>query len=411
MSNTEKLAIDGGTPVRAANDRPWPTWPPVSAEEWDARVGPAMREVYLSATEGLGGTPAERFARRFAAMCGVKHARLLVHGTDAIAAALTACLDLHVWDDPGEIIVPNYTYIASASAPLDRRFSVCFADVDPATFTLCPDALEAAIGPDTVAVLPVHLAGHPADMDRINEVAARHGLAVVTDCAQAHGASYKGRSIGGLARAGAFSFQSSKNLTGGEGGLVTTDDQAVDDRVAAFMNCGRHPRGERWEYPRIGWNYRPSQYVAALLDTRLDSLEAQAEHRSRMAAHLSRRLGEIDGVRPPAPAEWCTRHAWHLYCMQIDVEAFGGRARDEVIDALRAEGIPCWAGYTTPLSDQPGLRALAERHPDAIRVADCPNARRASEGSVWLLQQILLAEREDMDEIVEAFAKVRRAYG
>ena len=411
MTTENKLAIDGGTPVRDTAKRPWPVWPQVSEEQWTTRVEPALRKVYLSASEGLPMSVAQQFAARFARMHGVRFARMLVHGTDALAAALSAALDLHICDDAGEIIVPNYTYIASASAPLDRRFRVCFVDVDPETLTIDPAALDAAVRPGrTTAVMPVHLLGHPADMDAVNAVARKHNLIVVEDCAQAHGAKYKGRGVGGLGHAGAFSFQSSKNLTAGEGGLVTTNDEEIDNRVAAFMNCGRHPRGGRWEYPRIGWNYRPSEYVAALLSVRLDDLEAQAEHRSRMAAALNRGLAGLPGIHTPVEADGCTRHAYHMYCMQIDTGQFGGRSRNDVVAALQAEGIPCTEGYTTPLSDQPGMLKLAAKHPDVVRVEDCPNTRRVCSRSIWLYQYLLLTGERDMQDIVEALAKIQRAF-
>lgn len=409
MSQSERLALNGGQPTRNENDRPWPQWPIRSMEEWTQRIEPALREVYLSGVEGLPEPRSEAFGHRLAEFCGAKYGRMLVHGTDAIAAALAAALDLDAWGPGGEVILPNYTFIASASAAIDRRCTLAFVDIDPTTFTIDPEAAEAAVRPGiTRAIMPVHLAGHPADMGAINAIAAKYNLVVVEDCAQAHAAEYDRRRVGSIGHVGAFSFQSTKNLTSGEGGAVITNDPEIDARVVAFMNVGRHPTGGRWEYPRLGWNYRPSEYLAALLTVRLADLEAQTLHREKMAGYLSRRLAEIPGVVPPRTAPWCTRHAYHLYAALVDPAQFGHAPRKHIVDALTAEGVPAMEGYTTPLSEQPALQYLREKHPEAIRVLPCPNTQYACDHSVWFAQSMLLGDTRDMDDIARAFAKVQR---
>ena len=409
MAGVERLAIDGGTPVRDEKAKPWPRWPPLNEADWDARVAPALREVYVSGVEGLPCPRAEAFAERFAAYCGVRYGRTAVHGTDAITSGLVAALDLDAWGEGGEVIVPNYTFIATASAPLDCRCTIAFADIDPRTFTLDPRALEAAIVPGrTRAVIPVHLAGHPADMDAINDVASRHGLKVIEDCAQAHGARYTRGMVGSLGDVGAFSFQSSKNLTCGEGGVITTDDIDIDARALAFLDVGRVRRGARWDYARIGRNYRVSEYLVALLDVRLDDLEEQTEHRARMADALSARLEEIPGITPPYNAPWCERHAHHLYAILVDAARFGGRSREQVVEAVCAEGVPCMAGYTRPLSTAAGLEHFRSKYPDAVRVLPCPHTEHVCAHSTWLAQQMLLGNEQDMADIAAAFAKVQR---
>ncbi len=405
----ETLAIEGGTPVRDTKARPWPSWPLVSRDEWRERIEPALREVYLSGVEGLPGPKAAEFAARLASYCGAKFGRMLTHGTDAIAAAIAAILDLDGWEAGGEIILPNYTFIATASAPLDRRCTLRFVDVDRRSFCIDPDALEQAISPGiTRAIVAVHLAGHPADMRRINAIASKHGLPVIEDCAQAHGARCYGEPVGVIGAIGAFSFQSTKNLTSGEGGAVVTNDAELDARVLAFQDVGRTPTGERWEYHRLGWNYRPSEYLAALLTIRLEDLEAQTERRSENAAYLTEQLAGIPGIAPPQVLPYVDRHAYHLYCILMDPSGFGGHGRDAVVKALAAEGIPAVPGYTMPLSEQPGLKKLARAHPEAIQVMDCPNSAWVCDHSIWLLQSMLLAERSDMDDIVTTLAKVQR---
>ena len=402
------LAIRGGTPVRTAG---WPSWPENTAEEWQARIEPALRDVYLSATEGLPGPRASEFASRFAAYCGAGYGVLTPHGTDALMAALTGALDIDGIGESGEAIVPNYTFIATASAALDRRLSLRFVDIDPDTFTILPEAVDYAAGAsNSRVVIPVHMGGQPTDMDGLGRVASARGLKIVEDCAQAHGAEWRGRKVGSLGDAGAFSFQSSKNLTSGEGGMVTTNDVDVRDRVAAFMDVGRRPGGARWEYPRLGWNYRPSEYIAALLDARLGDLEPRSKVRTSGAEYLTTALGHIKGITPPRLASGATRHAYHLYMMQYDPEGFGGHTRDEFIAALHAEGISCTVGYTQPLSEEPAIQSLREKYPNLITVDPCPNVERVASRSVWLTQNVLLAEHSDLDDIVEATAKIRRAF-
>ena len=294
-SATDKLAIEGGAPVRDVARDPWPAWPANTENEWRVRVEPVLREVYLSRLEGLASPRRQEFERAFARYCGAGHAVLVNNGTNAISAAVAATLDLDGLGDGGEVILPNYTYIATAGAPLFLGCSVAFVDIHAESFTIDPSAVEDAVTERTVAILPVHVGGHPADMDALNAIARRHGLAVIEDCAQAHGAQYKGQPVGAVGDAGAFSFQSTKNLTSGEGGAVVTDDDEVHERVIDLIDGGRRRGGGRWEYPRLGWNLRPSAYLAALLTVRMESLEEQTESRARNAEYLSGELVKMDG--------------------------------------------------------------------------------------------------------------------
>ncbi len=407
MVSLERLAVDGGTPVC---DGHWPAWPAVDPAEWDQSVGPRLREVYLSRTEGLPGPQAEALAGDFAAYTGTRHAVLTPHGTDAIMAGLAGVLDLDGLGSGGEVICPDYTFVATASAALFVRCKVAFADIDRRHYTLDPAAVEAMIGPETTAILTVHLGGQASDLAGLRAVAEKHGLALIEDCAQAHGAEWHGARVGSLSAAGCFSFQSSKNLTSGEGGMVTCDDDEIHARVHSFMNVGRRPGGERWEYPRLGWNYRPSEYIAALLHSRLGLLAEQTARRNANALHLDGLLREIGGLTPPERMPWCTAHAYHLYMCRYDPDAFGGHTRGEFLHALGAEGVPCSTGYTQPLSDEDGFRMVRERYPDQVRVGDNANTRWVAERSVWLFQNLLLAERDGIERIAAAVDKIRRAW-
>ncbi len=408
---SKQLAILGGTPVRNTQTHPWQQWPINTTEEWELKIEPLLRNVYMSKNEGSGGSMIPQFCRQYAEYTGTKYAIFMPHGTDSISAALAGALDLDGFSEGGEVIVPNYTFVATASAVLERNCTVAFVDVCPETFTIDSDAVEAAISPKTCAILPVHLGGHPADMGTLKEIAQRHQLKIIEDCAQAHGAEYLTKKVGSLSDVGAFSFQSSKNLTSGEGGMVTTNDKDIHDRVCAFMNVGRAPGGARWEYPRLGWNYRPSEYLAAILSVRLECLETQTDKRNQNASYLTSALENIVGIIPPKLARWVTKHGYHLYCMKYDPEGFGGKSRQEFVNALSAEGIPCSIGYRSPLSEEPGMAHVAQKYPHLIRTLPCPNTELVCETSVWLFQNMFLGAKSDMDQIVESIEKISNAWG
>ena len=402
------LAIDGGAPVRT---RGWPEWPRSDAEAWDDHIREQFREVFVGGVEASPAPRARAFVDAFAGYCGAAFGEMMPHGTDSLMAALTAVLNLDGFRDGGEVILPNYTFIATASAALDRRCSVAFVDIDSCTRTIDPAAVEAAVQPGrTVAILPVHLGGHPSDISGLRAIADKHGLHIIEDCAQAHGAEVDGRKVGSLGDAGAFSFQSSKNLTSGEGGAVTTDDVDVWRRVVAFKDCGRHPDGETWAPPRLGGNFRTSEYLAALLSTRLPGLEAETKTRSENAAYLSGLLEGVPGITPPHVAPYATMHGYHHYMLLHDATQFGGRSRDDFIRALNAEGIPAGSGYRLPLASSPQLRHVARTRPELVRALPCPNAERVCAQSVRITHSHLLGPRDDMDDIAQAIIKVHEAW-
>ena len=409
-TDMDKLAVYGGSPVRNTTETPWPNWPNNREDDWERDIEPALRDVYLSRSEGLPATQCEAFGSSFAAYCDGRYGIIMPHGTDAISAAITGALDLDGIGDGGEIIIPNYTFIATASAPLSVRCSLSLVDVDPVSFTVLPEAIESAITDKTVGILPVHLGGHPADMDAIMAIAKKHDLVVIEDCAQAHGAEVNGKKVGSLGHVGAFSFQSSKNLTSGEGGCLITSDVDIRDRAHAFKDVGRRPGGERWEYPRLGWNYRTSEYLAAILLKRLPHLEDQVKLRNTNAAYLTDELSNIEGFTPPGLRPWVTKHGYHLYMCLYDSAKFGGKTRDVFVAALKAEGITCTPGYERPLTDEGALKTILDRYPDKVRRNPCPNIEHACTHSVWFFQSMLLGGLEDMDDIVAAIKKIQTAF-
>src|SRR5262249_47591298 len=259
---TGALAKEGGIPVRDTRLRPWASEKDGRFFRWYGGVGRRLRRVFLGGIEGLPQPLAQEFAQQWATFCGCRFGLLLPHGSDALRFALAALLDHDGFDYGGEVIVPNFSFIASATAALDRRFGVAFVDVDPSTLLLDPRRVEEAIVPGkTRAILPVHLFGQPVDMSALQSIARRHGVKIIEDAAPAHGAAWESAPVGSLGDAGAFSFQSSKNLACGEGGALVTNDEHIFERAHSMHNAGRaRVAGSRWHHVFLGWNCRPTEY-------------------------------------------------------------------------------------------------------------------------------------------------------
>jgi dTDP-4-amino-4,6-dideoxygalactose transaminase len=332
-----------------------------------------------------------------------------VNGTVALRLALMAA-GLCAED---EVIVPPYTFFSTASAVIEANMIPVFADVDLETFNLDPRAVEAAITPRTRAIIPVHFAGQPADMDAILRIARKRKLFVLEDAAHAHGAACKNRPAGSLGHAATFSFQSSKNLTSGEGGIITTNDDRLAASCRSLHNCGRVPSGLWYEHHVISGNYRLGEFQGAVLNTQLGRLEAQTNRRDRNGRYLASRLAALPGLHPQKRPAACTRHSYHLFMLRVNGEEFGA-PRAAVIEALRAEGIPCSPGYGFSLHQQPMFRNHAfgpYLHRAAAKLnygkVACPNSDLiCREQAIWLEQAILLGRRGDMNDIVQAFEKV-----
>jgi dTDP-4-amino-4,6-dideoxygalactose transaminase len=311
--------------------------------------------------------------------------------------------------------VPPYTFVATATAVIEANAVPVFADIDLPTFNLDPAAVAAAITPRTRAIIPVHFAGQPADMQAIMSLAAARGLVVIEDAAHAHGASYDGRPAGSLGHLASFSFQSSKNMTAGEGGIVTTNDDRLAEACRSIHNCGRVPNGVWYEHHVVSGNYRLGEFQAAVLNAQLDRLEGQTRTRDANGTYLAARLAALPGLYPQARPAGCTRHSYHLFMLRIDGAAFGA-PRAAVLRALEAEGIPCSAGYGFPLPQQPLFRnkAFGPYLQDRVAALDyaavqCPASDLlCSAQAIWLEQALLLGPREDIDNIAAAFEKVHR---
>jgi len=397
-----KLALLGGKPIRT---RPFTSWPIFGKAE-EKRLLRALRSGKWGK---LNGPEVTGFENRFAALHGCKHGIGVVNGTVSLRIALQAA-GIRSED---QVIVPPYTFFSTASAVIETNAVPVFADVDLDTFNLDPTAVEAAITSRTRAIVPVHFAGQPADMDRIMAIARKHRLSVIEDAAHAHGASFKNRPAGSLGHMASFSFQSSKNLTAGEGGIITTNDDALAESCRSIHNCGRRPTGVWYEHHVISGNYRLGEFQGAVLNAQLDRLEGQTKTRDRNGQYLTARLIKVPGLHPQKRPADCTRHSYHLFMLRIDSQRFGA-PRGAVLRALQAEGIPCSGGYGFSLHDQPMFRnkAFGPFLPNAraglnYRRTDCPNSDLiCREQGVWLEQSVFLGPRADMEDIARAFEKI-----
>lgn len=409
-----RLALKGGTPVRTS---PYPSWP-----VWDGKELDAVSAVLNSGRWGMAqGDRVRELEKRFAAYQEAAYGIAASSGTSALRVALLAA----GLEAGAEVIVPAYTFIATATAVIEANMVPVFADIDHDTYNLDPASVEDVITDRTGAIMPVHLAGLPADMGRIQEIAEERGLVVIEDACQAWGSEYRGRKVGALGLGGTFSFQSSKHITAGEGGMLVTDDEDYAECCHSIVNCGRRAGGAWHEHARLGGNYRLSELQAAVILTQLERYEKMLARRQETAAFLREKLSGIDGIRPLAVPEYASATSCHLFILRYDSESFGGLPKEDFIKALNAEGIrPAHGGYYIPLYRQPvlleknvGPYDLITRHEFRGKVIDyssfeCPVSERACRSeAVWILQNLLLADQQGLEDIVRAVEKVRENYG
>ena len=387
------LAVHGGDPVRS---RPWPRWP-----QWDGNERAGLLAVLERGQWGGYDAAVAEFETAFAVRHGARFCVTTANGSTTLETALRA-----LGIGPGdEVIVPPYTFVATAAAVRTVGATPVFADVELDTWNLSIPALEAAISARTKAIIPVHFGGLPVDFDSLLPLAERHDVAVIEDAAHAHGSSWKGRPVGALGAVGSFSFQTSKNLTAGEGGALLTNDPVLAERLWSLANCGRSRDGLGYEHPNLGTNLRLSGWQAAVLSAGLTRLDDQLQRRMSNARRLRGFLAEIDGLTPQRWDPRADAHAHHLFLMRYEAGRFGGLPRQEFIAALRAENIPAATLYPYPLYRQPPLVEPFSR------VTPCPNGELLCEQTISLGQNLLLAEPEEMDDIAHAVLKVRENVG
>jgi perosamine synthetase len=403
------LALHGGSPVRTGD---WPQWP-----VWNPEADTPMLSLLKSGDWYRGdGNQCNEFERAYAELIGARR----VIATASGSTALVTSLHTMGVDAGDEVIVSPFTFIATYNVVFNQKALPVFADTDPETFTINPLKIEERITDRTTALLPVHICGLPADMNRILAIGRKHNIPVIEDACQAWLAEYDGRMCGTLGDLGCFSFQNSKHIPSGEGGAIAGSNDALMDRCFAYHNCGR-PHGETMrgmgENPVRGWNKRMTEIQAGLLLTQIGRARADADRRLENALYLDARLKEIPGIVPYRLSDGATRSAYHLYPFRYKKEYFDGLPRHKFIAALHAEGIPCGEGYGQQYFDglieeaitSRGYRRLfskerLNRYREELH--DLPDNDQLALEAVWFYQNMLLAGKQDMDDIVTAVRKV-----
>lgn len=402
------LALCGGSALKT---KPFPTWPVYDDQERAALLEVLDSRVWWRTP----GTQSLAFEQEFAAFHQAKHGIAITNGTHALEVALAA-----MGVGPGdEVIVPNSTFVATASAVLFTGALPVLVDIEPDSYCLDPALAEAAITPRTKAILPVHMGGQPADLDRLTELAGKHGLLMLEDCAHAHGSQWRGRPVGTFGTGGTFSFQQSKTMTAGEGGIIISNDDAFERQARSVHDCGRLP-GE-WFYSHFayGSNYRLSEWQGAILRVQLKRLDEQTRRRHENSLLLDSLLGEIEGITPQKHDERCTRNGHYAYIFHYDRRAFADVPMATFVQAMKAEGIPNQASY-------PSIHKLAMFQNGAYRSRLCPEqasadhaflrqpfpaSERAAQEAYWIPQYALLGDAQDMQEIAAAIRKIQQHAG
>src|SRR2546422_5266092 len=329
-----ELALLGGA---KAKRKPFPEWP-----QYDENERRALNEVLESRIWWrTPGTRTLEFEQAFAKFHGARHGIAVTNGTAALEVTMAA-LGIGQGD---EVILPNFTFVATASAVLFANALPVLVDVDLETYCIDPKLVEAAITPRTKAIIAVHMGGHPADLDRLGEIARSHKLALIEDSSHAHASEWRGKRIGAFGSAGTFSFQSSKLMTAGEGGMIISNDDHFERQARSVHDCGRMPR--EWFYSHFiyGSNYRLSEWQGAVLNVQLGRLDEQTRRRHQNARLLDKLLGAIPGITPQKLGSRCTRNGQYAYIFHVYSKEFAGISTEQFISAMNAEGIPNQASY------------------------------------------------------------------
>jgi dTDP-4-amino-4,6-dideoxygalactose transaminase len=403
-----KLAITGGRPLRK---KPFTQWPIATKTE-----AAALKDVLESTLWGgqpFPGKQAAAFAAKFAALQTARYGQCVNTGTVAIQAALKA-----IGIKPGdEVIVPAYTWEGTVGPVLLLNAVPVFVDVDPDTYCLDASLIEKAITPKTKAILPVHLGMRFADMDEILRVASKHNLKVIEDCAHAHGGTWRGKGAGSMGDLGAFSFQTSKLITCGEGGAVITNNLEYMELVQSYINAGRASVSDKFKKRIIGFNYRLGEFQAAILSAQLKRLPKEGAVRQKNMKHLEKRLQKTPGIGLLKPDPRITRPAPYGYVMKYFATQLKDIPRAAFVAAMQLEGVHCDGLFYEPVyksslfpvdpTDFPALSWNRERPFDLRTAYSCPESEKAAyHEAVWFPHQHFLGPEKDVDDIVDAIHKV-----
>lgn len=388
MSGRE-LAVNGGEALRSA---PYPQWPTLGAGDLER-----VREVLETPSWG-GGEVVEAFEEIFAQYHDASFGIAVTSGTMALELALHA-----LGIGPGdEVIVPAHSFVATALAVSRVGATPVFVDIEADTYNIDPVRVAEAISDRTTAIIPVHFGGVMADLDRLSDLAADWGLSVIEDAAHAHGAEWFGSRAGGLGTCGTFSFQNSKAMTAGEGGILVTSDEALAARGRSVANAGRLPGRGWFEHFEVGTNLRMTAIQAVLLGCQLGRLQDEIRLREANFDCFLKGLAGVDGIELQRAPRGATVQTRYIVPGRVDEKLFGA-SRDEFVAAVQAEGVPLRPFYPHPLYANPVFRQVPHR------TLPCKTAERACRDSFWLPLRLLMGTAEDAADAARAIVKVHQA--
>jgi len=412
IQDVEKPAILGGKPVRPEGSPLGVSWPIYEDRDIQMYLD-AYKSKRWSEYRNSDDELSVRFEKEFAELMGVKYCAATNTGTNALEAAQRA-YDIGPGD---EVITQTNTFIATAQTVFNLFALPVFIDSDPETFMINADLIEERITPNTRAILPVHIGGAAADMDKILAIAKKHNLVVIEDACQAHMGEWRNKKLGTIGNLGCFSFQEGKSLCSGEGGAVIGNDDDLMAMVDGYTNNGRDPRGRR-SFP--GGNFRITPFVAATLLGQIRRLEEQSTLRDENSQYLEKLLSEIKGVRPTKKYSGQTRRAYYEYQLIYEREYFNDLPKAKFRDAMRAEGIAFGRGIDSSLHSDPFVetylnlpsfrRGFSKERLDKYRRENlCPvNERIDKETGLSLGQKVFLGTKKDMEDIIAAIVKIQK---
>jgi dTDP-4-amino-4,6-dideoxygalactose transaminase len=402
-----KLAINGGPTEASELKSKVPEWPRANDEDRKAVLEVLDSKKWCRL---YAGSKAEQFEKAFAQYHDAKHSVAVANGTVALQLALKT---LGVgWGD--EVLVPAVTFIATVSAVTEVGAVPVFVDVDPETGGISPEALGKTVTERSKAVIVVHYAGYPVDFDAVQPIVKRYNLLLIEDCAHAHGTEWKGRMVGAIGDMGCFSFQESKTLPSGEGGIVLTNNDVLAERARLIHNIGRVLGRPGYEHYVLSSNYRLSEVQAALLLSKMRYLPKEVELKHNNGLYLAENLRKIDGVEPLRKDQRITKRGYYFFVVRYDREAFNGLSKEMFIRALNAEGVTAGQGYGIPLYKQPAFRKenLKGIIPQCVKAQEyerlyLPSSEEFTTREVTLPHPVLLLDRPMLDLVVSSMEKIK----
>ena len=391
------LAIFGGDPIRS---KPFPAWPRITDDIKNSIINTVDNDEL-----GIGSSTIDIFNDRFADMQDAKFSLAIHSGTSAIWISLKAA-GVEAGD---EVIVPSYTFIATATAVVLANAVPVFADIDLETGNIDPKSIEKLITKKTKAIIPVHTGGSPADMKKILNISNKHNIPIIEDAAQAHGSIINGEKVGALGLGGIFSFQTSKNMSAGEGGAIVSNNESFIDACFSYHNCGRVRNGKWYEHHRLGSNLRMSALNAAILIPQIKTSIDDFYLREKNRITLDQSLSEMSGLIPMKNIEG-GKSSNHIYMCRYIEKEFEGVKREIFFKAMQAEGVFTYKGWS-PLYKEPLFSINPKEYPwlEGIKYKDLHHTNTeifAEKEAVWLRQNHLIGSEDDTNDIINAFEKV-----